>query len=114
MNDVQNAGTTLIEENRQDREEGYRTHRVGTITCGLVFVLYGILFLLRMVVPGLRFLMIANLWPVILISLGVEILAGCIPKNQENQKIVYDFPAVLLVMLMSFFVMFMAVIDCFL
>lgn len=89
----------------------YYTHRVGTITCGLTFVLYGILFLLHMVMPTLDYREIFELWPVILILLGVEILASYTRKNQETQKFLYDFPAVGLVMAMTFFAVVMATLT---
>lgn len=101
---AENAGT----ENGGD---GGRTHRVGTITCGCMFVLYGVLFLLHTVLPQLNYRILFDLWPVILISLGVEILAGCTRKNQESGRIVYDFPAVLLVMFLTVFAVIMAAIN---
>lgn len=88
-----------------------RTHRVGTVTCGLVLVLYGVLFLIRIAVPGLKYEIIFDLWPVTLIMLGVEILLSSTGKNQEKQKFIYDFPAVLIIVIMLFFAMIMAVID---
>lgn len=87
------------------------THRVGTITCGLVFILYGILFLLHMVLPGLNYMFIFGLWPVILIFLGIEILLGCRYKDSDKKRFVYDFPAVLLIMMMMLFTMLMALVD---
>lgn len=92
-------------------EWGGRTHRVGTITCGFMFVLYGVLFLLRMILPQLNYRILFDLWPVVLISLGVEILAGSTRKNQESRRIVYDFPAVLLVMFLTFFAVIMAALE---
>lgn len=101
---VKNAGA-------ENGESGSRTHRVGTITCGCMFVLYGVLFLLRMILPQLNYRILFDLWPVVLISLGVEILAGSTRKNQEEQRIIYDFPAVLLVMFLTFFTVIMAALD---
>ena len=43
---------------KTEEEKEKRTHRVGTITCGLVLVFYGILFLLRTVFPFLELSMI--------------------------------------------------------
>ena len=88
-----------------------RTHRVGTVTCGLMFIVYGILFILHIIMPQLNYRILFNLWPIALISLGVEILVSCTRKNQEERKIVYDFPAVLLIMLVVLFVIIMAVLD---
>ena len=59
-----------------------RTHRVGTVTCGLMFIVYGILFLLHTIMPKFSYGILFDLWPLILISLGVEILVSCTRKNQ--------------------------------
>lgn len=95
----------------QEKERRGRTHRVGTVTCGLMFVVYGVLFLLHTIIPKFSYGILFDLWPIILISLGVEILVSCTRKNKEEQKIVYDFPAVLLVMLLVLFVVIMAAAD---
>ena len=88
-----------------------RTHRVGTVTCGLMFIVYGILFLLHTIAPKFSYGILFDLWPLVLISLGVEILVSCTRKDQEERKIVYDFPAVLLVMFLVLFVVIMAAAD---
>lgn len=93
--------------------ESIRTHRVGTITCGLTLVIYGILFLIRMVFPfiHLNYKVIFDLWPLILVFLGIEILLSSTGKNRERQKFIYDFPAFLIVVMMMFFSMIMAAVD---
>ena len=88
-----------------------RTHRVGTITCGLVLIMYGVLFLLHMAFPMLNYEIIFRLWPVILILLGVEILVCSIGGRNEEKKFVYDFPAVLIIIMMLFMAMVMAAAD---
>ena len=94
-----------------DAPENCRTHRVGTVTCGLVLILYGILFLVRLALPALNYRIIMELWPIVLVMLGVEILISSMGKNQDKQKFVYDFPAVLIIIAMLFFTMIMAVAD---
>ncbi|MCM1174107.1 MAG: DUF5668 domain-containing protein [Blautia sp.] len=96
---------------RPEGEAAGRTHRVGTVTCGIVLILYGVLFLIRMVLPALDYQMIFDCWPVVLIFLGVEILIGCIGKNAEKRKFQYDFGSVLIIMLMMLFAMLMAAVD---
>ncbi|MCM1040732.1 MAG: DUF5668 domain-containing protein [Roseburia sp.] len=91
--------------------ESIRIHRVGTITSGLTLVLYGILFLARMFFPSLSFRVIFDLWPLILVILGTEILLSCTGKNVKEQKFIYDFPAFLIVMAMMFFALIMAAAD---
>lgn len=109
MENMEQMGS--VNEQKNGPQVNYRTHRVGTVTCGLVLVLYGVLFLLRMAVPALNYEIIFDLWPVTLIILGVEILLSSMGKNQEKQKFVYDFPAVLIIIMMLFFAMIMAVMD---
>ena len=57
-------------------EENRRVHRVGTVTGGIVMIIYGVLFLLHTIFPIIKYRFIFRLWPIILIILGLEILAG--------------------------------------
>lgn len=95
----------------QKKQESFYVHKVGTISCGITLVLYGVLFLIHMVFPLLDYKAIFALWPLILVILGVEILLGCRKKGPEGQKFVYDFPAVLIVAAMMFFSFIMAALD---
>ena len=95
----------------EKNRDSIRTHRVGTVTCGLTLVLYGILFLVRMVYPSLNYKVIFDLWPLILVILGIEILLSSSGKNKEQQKFIYDFPSFLIVVMMMFFSMIMAAVD---
>lgn len=95
----------------QNDKEIRRTRRVGTITCGLLLVLYGVLFLVHIVMPKLDYGIIFELWPVILIFLGVEILVSCTRENQEKRKIIYDFPAVFLIFIVAIFAMIMSAVN---
>lgn len=88
-----------------------RTHRVGTTTCGLVLVLYGILFLLRWALPFLNYGIIFELWPVVLIMLGLEILIGCTGRRSQKRNFKYDFGSVLIILVMMGFSMIMAAVD---
>lgn len=88
-----------------------RIHRVGTVTCGIVMMIFGAMFLLHTILPIIGYRMIFRMWPMILIILGLEILAGNITTQKESSQFVYDFPAVLLIMLVAFFAMVMGVID---
>lgn len=115
MNESVNGRTMEIPEmtvaKRPEEELAGRTHRVGTVTCGLVLILYGVLFLVRMALPSLSYRLIFDCWPIILIFLGVEILLGCIGKNAENRKFKYDFGSVLIILIMMLFAMIMAAVD---
>ena len=48
--------------------------RVGSVTLGLTLVVFGVLFLLSAFIRSLNYLEIIKFWPVIFISLGIEML----------------------------------------
>lgn len=83
--------------------------RVGTFTAGTVLIVFGILFLLRLVLPAINFSIIASLWPIILILLGAEILIAYMVNKEEKMR--YDTGAIFLVVVLSFFSMGMAVVE---
>ena len=60
-----------------------RIHRVGSVTFGILLVLTGILFLGRLFLPRLNYEAVLHFWPLILNSLGVEVLLGCTRKTYE-------------------------------
>ena len=64
-------------------------HRVGTITCGTVLIVTGILFLLHIIFPVISYLFIFRLWPCILILLGAEILIGNCKKGSQPYNILF-------------------------
>lgn len=100
-----------VDQTVENGKEIRRTRRVGSFTCGLMLVLYGILFLVHIIQPKLNYSIIFELWPLILIFLGVEILVSCTNKNQEKGKFVYDFWAVILVFIVAFFAMIMSGVN---
>lgn len=77
--------------------------RVGTLTGGIVLIVFGLLFLLRLVTANINILIIASLWPLILVSVGIEIIAAYVINKEE--KIQYDFSAIVLVVILVFFAM---------
>ena len=83
-----------------------RGRRVGTLTAGIVLVLFGILFLLRSIFSSLNFTVILSLWPIILIILGIEIILAYTINKEEQMK--YDGGAIILVIGLSLFSMVMA------
>lgn len=82
-----------------------RTRRVGSITCGCVLILFGVLFLLRRLVPGLTYEMVFHLWPLVLILLGIEILIS--NRRAGEQIIKYDVGAVVLILILAVFALIM-------
>lgn len=89
-------------ENKNEK----KVHRVGTITSGTALIIFGILFLLHMLVPTVNFLFIFRLWPVILIMLGIEILVG---NYKKSTTFVYDKGSILLMIILMFFALFMGI-----
>lgn len=86
-----------------------KTHRVGTITLGVMLITFGSLFLLRIFLPYLSYSMIFKLWPVIFIVLGFELLIANF--RQKEGKLIYDKTAVALTVVLTFFAMGMSVAD---
>ncbi len=84
-----------------------RTHRVGSITVGLCLVLFGVLFFLHTVLGYLNYSLIFSLWPVILISMGVELLLA----NFVKGKLIFDKGAVVILILMAFLAVGLACVD---
>ena len=92
--------------------------RVGSVALGIVLVVTGTLLLIHVFYPQLDFFMIYRFWPVVLIVLGIEVLAGSRYKNYqvldetgkivEQCKTVYDFPAVLMMAVVICFGLFIA------
>ena len=105
-----NRGNCTDQHGQYSKEIRY-TRRIGSITCGLILILYGILFMIHIIQPRLNYAIIFKLWPLILIVLGVEILAGCTGKDQEKKKYVYDFAAVILIFIVAFFAMIMSAVS---
>lgn len=83
--------------------------RVGTLTAGIVLVMFGIMFLLRLVTSNINILLIASLWPIILVSVGIEIIVAYIINKEEKMQ--YDFSAIILVIMLAFFAMGMGVAE---
>lgn len=86
-----------------------KSRKVGTFTLGIMLIIFGILFLLRIFIPYLSYHVIFSMWPVIFLLLGIEILLGGI--KQTGEKLIYDTTAFFLIILLSIFAMGMAVAE---
>lgn len=86
-----------------------RGRRVGTLTSGIVLIVFGVMFLLRLVSANINILLIASFWPLILVSVGIEIIAAYVINKEE--KIQYDFSAIILVVILVFFAMGMGAAE---
>ena len=81
-----------------------RTHRVGVITAGASLVGFGIVFLLQQFM-SFDFVFIIKFWPLILISLGVEVIVS---SFMEEGTYKYDKGAIAIIILMMGFAFLMA------
>ena len=87
----------------EEKTGGLRTRRVGSVTFGLTLVLFGVLFLLHIVVPWLHYEFIFQFWPVVFVLLGIEILVENHRSGAENCRFIYDFPAILMLVILLLF-----------
>ncbi len=95
----------------EQEEKTCRVRRIGSVTFGVTLICYGILFLIRIFVPNLKYHFIFQCWPVVFILLGIEILLENYRCRTQQEKFIYDFPAILMLAAMLFFAMIMAIID---
>lgn len=79
--------------------------RVGTFSAGLIFIVTGIVYLLKIFIPAISLNFIASLWPIILILIGTEILISYIYNKESVMK--YDAGAIILIIVISLFAMSM-------
>lgn len=87
-----------------------KTRRVGAVTCGIILIVIGILFLIHLFFPGLRYEYILRGWPLILISIGAEMLAAN-TTCPEDVQIKYDIAAIILVFILVLFAVSMGVLE---
>lgn len=101
---------------KKQEAQTYRTHRVGTLTFGSILIIYGILFLMHIFFPALKYGMIFRLWPCIFILLGIEVLVGNRQWSRQEEAgekahFVYDKTAIILLICLTLFAMIMAFVD---
>ena len=89
-----------------------RTRRVGSITCGSLLIVFGMLFFVHMIFPSLSLVIIMKLWPVILIALGIEMLVANIRQSTWEKEILkYDKGAIIITFLLICFSMGMGILQ---
>ncbi len=77
-------------------------HRVGSITCGVVLVAAGVLYLLAILWKMIPLSFVFHLWP------AIFILLSCVLSGDRIQ---YDKAAMAVMVLMVLFAMFLAGVD---
>ena len=86
--------------------------RVGSITCGVSLIIYGILFLISTFYQPFDYSFVLRFWPIILIGMGIEMLAAVHQYRQdENCALKYDKGAVFILILLMFFACGMGIAD---
>lgn len=83
-------------------------HKIGTVTLGIILILFGFLFLIHIFIPALSLAFIFKLWPIVFIVLGLEILCS---KLRQDLHITYDFAAVWLLFFLMLFAAGMGVLE---
>ena len=74
---------------------------VGTFTTGIVLVMFGIMFLVRLVYPSINYVIIASMWPLVLVILGIEIILSRLVNKEGIIK--YDFGGIFILITLSIF-----------
>lgn len=89
-----------------------QTRRVGSLTCGIAMVGFGILFLLNTLFGLVDYTEIISLWPLLLICLGVEMLISNMKySDTERFMLIYDKGAIVLTILVTIFAVGMGITD---
>lgn len=80
-----------------------KSRRVGTLTFGILMIVLGVLYLCITVfnLPIEKY--VINLWPLILISLGIETLVLDRLSLKNNVELKYDFISFVLIIVMVVF-----------
>lgn len=63
--------------------------RVGSVTLGLTLVTFGVMFLLSAFIKIFNYLDVIKFWPVIFISLGIEMLVHAFRRMRKRQSLMF-------------------------
>ncbi|MBR1781078.1 MAG: hypothetical protein IJ751_06740 [Oscillospiraceae bacterium] len=86
-----------------------RTHKVGTLTLGVMLIFFGVLFLIHLWTGALTFRFIFDLWPVVFLFLGLEVLLSLLPLSNTAFRL--DGWSVVLLCVLICFAMLMGAAD---
>lgn len=80
-----------------------KSRRVGTVSMGIVLIMFGLLLLLSRISAISAVELFIYFWPLIIIILGIEILYY-VYKNKDEQKIIrYDILSIFIVAIILIF-----------
>ena len=99
---IENEKATSGKSETKNAVTTVKKHRVGTITTGLSLIGFGTMFIVSEFAGTFTYIDILKLWPIIIISLGLEVLIGAV-LNKE--KFIYDKGGIFITALMLFFAM---------
>lgn len=71
------------------RTNNMAAKRVGSVTLGLTLVVFGVMFLLSAFIKSFNYLDVIKFWPVIFISLGIEMLVHAFQKMRKRQSLMF-------------------------
>lgn len=83
------------------RTNNMAAKRVGSVTFGLTLVVFGVMFLLSAFIKSFNYLDVIKFWPVIFISLGIEMLVHAFSKDAEKAKL--DVPSCIMTCVLMLF-----------
>lgn len=86
-----------------------KNRRVGTLTAGASMIIFGLLFMIRLVIPSVTFGLIASLWPIVLILLGIEVIIAYVRNKEE--KVRYSAGSVVIIIVLALFTACMVAIQ---
>ena len=92
----------------EEKNKEVRVHRIGSVTFGVSLILFGTLFLIRILFPEIDYTFIFRLWPIVFILLGLEVLVG---THREGVQFIYDKAAIFMLILLLIFAMGMGAAD---
>ena len=62
-----------------------KSRKIGVLTLGVSLIAFGVLYLLRVFMPGWDYLTVLRFWPFVLILLGVEVLLAALLPRPEGE-----------------------------
>lgn len=80
-----------------------QSRRVGTLTLGILLIVLGIIYILMTFFNLPLWKNLIDFWPLILISLGIEVLVLNNIALKNNIPLRYDFISFILIIVMFFF-----------
>jgi len=98
-----------------------RIRRLGSVTFGIVMIALGIIMIINAIFAEFDLVLLLRFWPVILVFLGIEVLLGNHYKSTEiinpegkaieQNKVIYDIPAVIMMSITLFMVYIIALAE---